>query len=267
MLATLNWNRIEAGSERRAGGSLHVMLFFWLFAVFGVDESVAADQATFAKRAQKNYETAKKDYAEDAANGEKAWIFGRACFDRAEFSVNKSERAALAKEGIAATRVAVKLQPKNAAGHYFLAMNLGQMARTRSLGALPIVGELESSLKSARALNAKFHHAGADRSLGLLYRDAPGWPLSVGSDKKARAHLAGAVSLDPEYPENRLCLLESLLEWDDEKSIRSEFAATRKVLERAGKRLKGVEWEASWDDWNKRWDQIKRAVARDYSIR
>lgn len=269
MMATLNsgerrWRRKRLA---RPGRFLGFACFLWLFAFLREDALIASDRARFADRAQKVYESAKKEFTKAAGNAGKAWRFAHACFDRAEYSTSKAERADLAKEGIAASRVAIRFQPKLAAGHYFLAMNLGQLARTKNLRALPIVDELESSLNTARRLDPKFHHAGADRSLGLLYRDAPGWPLSVGNRKKARLHLVNAVRLDPAYPENRLCLLESLIEWDDKKSVRSEFAATRAVLTRAREILTGEDWEANWADWDSRWAQLKVAAARDFSIR
>jgi hypothetical protein len=47
------------------------------------------------------------------------------------------------------------------------------------------------------------------RNLGLLYRDAPGWPFSIGSKRKAREWLERAAALAPDYPENQLNLAES----------------------------------------------------------
>lgn len=267
MLATLKSNARNWSRRGLAGSVPGVVCFLVLLAFVRVDGLVASDHAQFADRAQKAYESAKNEFKKAAGDADKAWKFGRACFDRAEFSATKEERENLAQEGISASRISVKLQPKLAAGHYFLAMNLGQLARTKSLGALPIVDELESSLKKAAELDATFHHAGADRSLGLLYRDAPGWPLSLGNKNKARTHLFNAVRLDPSYPENRLCLLESLIEWDDKKGVQSEFAATGSALTRARKTLIGEDWEANWADWDSRWALIKTVVARDYSIR
>ena len=222
---------------------------------------------TFAQRARSAYEEARKSHRQNPADSRKAWEFGRACFDWAEFATSKSQRARLAEEGIAACRGAIRRSPKMPGAHYFLAMNLGQLARTRNLGALPLVDELEGSLLQARALDPRFNHAGSDRSLGMLYRDAPGWPISVGSKKKARTHLANAVKLDPDYPENRIVRLESAIEWDDEKLLRSDLDGTAAALKRARKRLTGEEWEANWADWDKRWNAIRTAAAKEFGIR
>ncbi len=79
-----------------------------------------------------------------------------------------------------------RANPNSAPAHYYLAMNLGQLARTEFLGALKLVREMEREFKTAAELDAQFDFAGPERSLGLLYRDAPGWPVSIGSKRKAR---------------------------------------------------------------------------------
>ena len=59
-------------------------------------------------------------------------------------------------------------------------------------------------MKVSLRLDPNYDLAGADRALGLLYYEAPGWPLSVGNKNKARQHLQRAVKLAPTYPENQL---------------------------------------------------------------
>jgi hypothetical protein len=60
-----------------------------------------------------------------------AWQFGRACFDLAEFATNNTERASLAEQGIAACRQAMARESNSAPAHYYLGMNLGQLAETK----------------------------------------------------------------------------------------------------------------------------------------
>ena len=132
-------------------------------------------------------------------------------------------------------------------------MNLGQLARTRTLGALSLVNEMEALFLSVRVADERFDEAGPDRCLGLLYRDAPGWPLSVGSRSKARRHLRRAVELAPEFPENRLNLIEGLLQWNDLKEARRETESTAALLPGARQRLSGDAWRSSWMDWDRRW--------------
>ena len=98
-----------------------------------------------------------------------------------------------------------------APAHYYLGMNLGQLARTRGLSALRLVNQMQREFTRARDLDEHFDWAGPDRNLGLLYRDAPAF-ASIGSRSKAREHLMRAVELAPRYPENRLNLVETYLQ-------------------------------------------------------
>ena len=81
-----------------------------------------------------------------------------------------------------------------------------------------MVREMEREFKTAYDLDEHFDYAGAARCLGLLYRDAPGWPLSVGSRHKARDWLEQAVKLAPGYPDNQLNLIESYWQWKDHEA-------------------------------------------------
>ena len=219
--------------------------------------SAAVTAADFAGRALKIYLLSRDRLRAEQTSTNLAWQFGRAAFDWAEFATNDTQRAGIAREGIAACRQLTARQPDLAAGHYYLAMNLGQLARTKFLGALPIVEEMETEFKSAAALDARFDYAGAERSLGLLYFDAPGWPTSVGSRSKARLHLERAVTLSPDYPDNRLSLLEVYLKWGDKEGIQRELLKLEELLPKARLKLVGEAWDVNWADWNLRWKKIR----------
>ena len=224
----------------------------WL--VYAFAESTTA--AEFA-RVDRVYQAARTNHLAVRTNIALAWQFGRACFDRAEFATNSAERALLAEQGIAACRAVVAVKPDRAEAHYYLAMNLGQLARTKMLGALKLVGEMETKFKTARSLNEGFDFAGPDRNLGLLYFEAPGWPTSVGSRSKARHHLRQAVELTPQHPENRLCLLEACLHWGDRNGAQRELKALADLWPAAHTNLVGEAWTAAWADWERRLEQAK----------
>ncbi|MGP8198469.1 MAG: hypothetical protein ACLQU4_03080 [Limisphaerales bacterium] len=206
---------------------------------------------------QRNYDAARHYYESNPEDGEAAWQFGRACFDRAEFPRDNAERASLAQEGIAACRKAIARQTNLAAGHYYLAMNLAQLARTKWLAALPLVGEMEKEWTNAIALDEKMDYAGPDRFVGLLYRDAPGWPVSVGDTHKARRHLARAVELSPNFPENHLNLIESHLGWNEYDDAARASEKLRALWPAARKEFAGEYWEESWKDWDQRLADIQ----------
>jgi tetratricopeptide (TPR) repeat protein len=194
-------------------------------------------------------------------NARTAWEFARACFDWAEYATNNTQRAALAEQGIAAGRSAVSNAPEQAAGYYYLGANLGQLARTRTLGALTIVNEMEQLFLQARQRDERLDFSGPDRNLGLLYFNAPGWPVSVGNRGKARKHLQRAAELSPNFPDNRLNLLQALIRWKEKKDIPTELKALEKLMPRASKDFSGEEWEASVHDWQRRWPELRAKAA------
>ena len=207
--------------------------------------------AAYAAFAEKALAAAREQFRAAPA-AETAGLLGRACFDRAEFATNQTQRAMLAMEGIAAMRELITRDPERAAGHYYLALNLGQLARTKMLGALKIVEEMEREFKTAHDLDELLDFAGPDRNLGELYIQAPGWPTSIGSSSKARRHLERAVELAPEYPGNHLNLLEACLQWNDKKGVQCELKAIAELWAVAGASFTGEKWESCWADWGTR---------------
>ncbi|MDB6026552.1 MAG: hypothetical protein JWM68_2775 [Verrucomicrobiales bacterium] len=230
-----------------------------LFLALSFACSFAASEktASFAELAEKRYLAAGLRLQTEPKNVEAEWQFARACFDWAEFAANDDQREQIANEGIAAARQLVEQKPRLAQGHYYLAMNLGQLARTKTFGALRLVSEMEKEFKMVVDLDPKFDFAGADRNLGMLYHEAPGWPTSIGSSKKARQHLEHARELAPEFPENHLYLLEAYLKWGDKKAAQKEFESIQKLWPEMKKKLADEQWQRDWLDWEKRWKRLQ----------
>jgi len=235
-------------------------LLYATAAFAGLNHAVADTNAVSREQllvhAQELFATALKTYETEPTNNVVAWKFARAAFDRGEFATNDTERAALAVQGISACRKTLQRAPKCMQAHYYLALNLGQLARTKLLGALPLVSEMEGSFKKARQLDENFDYAGADRFLGQLYHQAPGWPASIGSQTKARKHLERAVELAPDYPENRINLAEASLKWRDKKLAQRELDALAKLWPAAKTNFAGADWAAFWADWQPRYDKL-----------
>ena len=216
--------------------------------------------AVFAARARDAFKQARVQFQANTNDADAGVRFARACFDWADFATNDTARAALAQQGIAVCRQITAQKPKLAAGHYYLAMNLGQLARTELLGALKIVKEMEREFKTAESLDPHLDDAGPARCLGLLYRDAPGWPTSIGSTRKARSYLEQAVKVAPDFPENHLNLAESDLQWRDGDGAKKELKALDALWPEAQNNLTGEAWEQSWDDWSARRADVRKKL-------
>lgn len=238
----------------------------WLAAGLGLLASPgwawAAPSATtseFAAYVRQSFQQAQARYQAAADQAEAAWQFGRACFDLAELATNKTQRATLAEEGIAACRQAIARQSNSAPAYYYLGMSLGQLAQTRGLSALRLVSQMEQAFRRAGELDRRLDYAGPDRNLGLLYRDAPPF-ISVGSRSRAREHLGQAVKLAPQYPENRLNLIEAYVKWGELQSARRELTALEEIWPKALTNLTGVAWAGSWADWGPRLQKLRKKL-------
>ena len=232
------------------GGSVFVILLAFFSASAGAQPS--AEQGPRAV-----YQKAEAAFKSNPRDEKVAWEFGRACFDLAEASPKRSDRAKLAEEAIAACRQGVEQNSNSAPAHYYLALNLGELASTRGLSALKLIKEMESELIVAARIDEKFDHAGPERTLGMLYRDAPSFG-SVGSRSKARHQLMRAVELAPHYPDNRFELIESYIKWGDGQTARVELKALEDSWPEAKKELSGPEWEKQWQEWDAQLQKVKK---------
>ena len=93
----------------------------------------------------------------------------------------------------------------------------------------------------------------------MLYRDAPVIG-SVGSRSRAREHLKRAVDLAPQYPENRLSLIEAYLQWGEPTVADSELQILEQTWPAARTNFVGEAWAASWADWEPRLHKLKKKI-------
>ncbi len=223
-----------------------------LLGLFGAISSFGDDNTRqYAAHAQTELAAASSRSQSAPDSLEAAWRLAQTCFDAGEFSTNNAERAALANRGIEAAKSAIRLNDDSAAAHYYLGMNLGQLARTKSLGALKLVDQMVVEFSRALALDDHFDYAGPERNLGLLYRDAPAIG-SVGSRTKARHHLQRAALLEPDYPENRLNLVETYYHWGEYEAARKQLSTLMGLLPAARQKLTAPGLAPAWSDWDAR---------------
>ncbi len=227
--------------------------FLLLLVLAGVSSAFgqAKTNKVFAARAEKEFLLRQAALAAAPNDPTNCWQFARACFDWADFSTNDTQRAETANLGIAAARRLIAHDPKSAPAHYYLAMDYGQLAEAvePSLQAFHLVGQIESEFKITAGLDPHLDFGGPARNLGMLYRDAPGWPLSIGNWRKSREFLTQAATLDPEYPENQLNLAESQLRWHQYGDAAKTMRMLNAFWSAAQTQFTGEAWEQSWSDW------------------
>jgi hypothetical protein len=234
-----------------------------LFAVLAIPRLGASDYTLNERtRFEATFHRAEEARAESTNTVEVLWRFGHAAFDWADAQSRDRDRARIAQVGIDACNAALVLDPKCAQAHYFLALNLGQLAQTKTLGALRIVPRIEAAFAAALAADPAIDNAGPDRGLGLLYFEAPGWPTSVGDRTKARRHLERCVELAPAHPGNRLSLAEALLEWRDREGARAQLEAIDRDWSANRLRLADPSLEADWRVWLQRRNALAARLKR-----
>lgn len=230
--------------------------------IFLLGAGVAVAQPTtnivFAARAQAAFVQAQKAFAANPAAATNAWQLGRASYDLAEFATNNEQRAAAAQAGITACKELVARDPKSAPGHYYLAMDYGELAEAEapSMAAYHLIRDIEHEFKTAAELDERLDFAGPLRCLGLLYRDAPSWPISIGSKRKAREYLDRAAALAPNFPENQMNLVESHVLWRQGDEAEKAWQKLAAIWPAAKTNWSGVAWETTWDDWRHRRDVV-----------
>ena len=225
-------------------------------------DSAASTEHSFLEHARATFNSAHARHLADPSSPESAWQLAKAGFELADLVQSNKERARVAEFGIRACRAFIDGETSPPVGiPYYLALNLGQLARTKTLGALKLVREMEDHFLVAIEKNEAFAHAGPHRCLGLLYRDAPGWPASVGDSDKARTHLNRALELQPTFPDNRLCMIESALEWKDIELLERHIKLYTALLPHARSEFTGQQWTESWHSWNRRWTVIQAKAA------
>lgn len=144
------------------------------------------------------------NYSPDGKAKEAA--FDRLITDAAAFSARNSQRAEpLIWEGIVlSTAAGVK----------------------GGLGALKLAKDSRARLETALRIDPTALQGSAYTSLGTLYHKVPGFPVSFGSDKKAREYLEKALSINPDGIDPNYFYGEFLFDKDD-------VAGARKHLEKA----------------------------------
>lgn len=213
---------------------VHWMLVGFLFGIDSLAEST--DVLCIKMESEKAFQAALARFQSDTSSVENAWNLARLAFEFGEHLDPSDLKESVANQGIAAARHCIEQSYGLAEGHYYLALNLGQLARCRTLGALKLVREMEKAFLKARDLNASVDFAGPDRCLGRLYLMAPGWPASIGSSRKAIEHLTEALRIHPEYPGNALQLVHACQTLNRSDDANHYYLVTRDITKHMDER-------------------------------
>ena len=146
--------------------------------------------------------------AADPQNSEAAWRLSRAYFYLGNHT--QGEKIPIFDKGQAAARQAIEINPNEVEAHFWLGVNMGRVGEEQGvLNSLFLVGPIKDEMEAAIKIDPDY--AGAYYTLSVLYRKAPGWPLSIGDSDKALEYAKKAVELKSTHHLYYLGLAEAYL--------------------------------------------------------
>ena len=89
---------------------------------------------------------------------------------------------------------AIKKYPDRAEPLVWKGIALAARAKYQGLSALAVVREARDVLERAIHMDPSTSDAAAYNALGMLYHKVPGWPVSFGSNRKARDYFEKAIA-------------------------------------------------------------------------
>jgi tetratricopeptide (TPR) repeat protein len=134
--------------------------------------------------------------------------------------------------------VLVEAFPERAEPHVWKGIILSTYAGAKGgLGALGLVKDARASLEEAIAIDPTALAGSAYTSLGSLYYQVPGWPLSFGDDEKAERYLKKALAINPDGIDANFFYGDFLLEQGEEKRAQVYLNKAVKAEPRAGREV------------------------------
>lgn len=189
------------------------------------------DQAQFAYNERANLGRGKEAIVlweealkEDPASYEALWKLTRGYYWLGNHSPEEAQLEFFTK-GKNYGQEATKLYPDRWEAHYWLGVCLGRYGETKGvLKTLFLIKPIKKEMETVLRFNPD--HAGAHHVLGVLYRKAPGKPLSLGNKKKALQFARKAVELDPQSLKYKVGLAEAYLALDKKEEARTTLEET-----------------------------------------
>lgn len=155
---------------------------------------------------------------------------------RANYVVSEKEREAAFEPVATQAEMAVARSPGRAEPLVWQAIVLSSYAKAQGgLGALDKIKRARDLLLKAEKMDPQVLDGSVYTSLGSLYAKAPGWPLSFGDKKKAKAYLEQALSINPAGIDPNYFYGELLADGDDTAGARLHLQRALSAPPRPGR--------------------------------
>ena len=104
---------------------------------------------------------------------------------------------------LAAAQAYLKQHESNAEAWMATAITRASYARTQGMGAIGEMKKVRKEIEQAIELDSKVLDGYAHSFLGRLYFMLPAWPISYGSDKKAKIYIEESLRINDQTKENQ----------------------------------------------------------------
>lgn len=155
---------------------------------------------------------------------------------RAYYTVPEAEKDAAFDQLESQAEAAVAASPGRAEPLVWQAIIQSSHARfAGGLTALDLIKQARDHLLEAERIEPEILDGSVYTSLGSLYAKAPGWPLSFGDRKKARAYLERALSINPDGIDPNFFYGELLIAQGDKEAGRVRLQKALAASPRPGR--------------------------------
>lgn len=150
------------------------------------------------------------------------WRMARIEYWIGDHTGNNGEKKRIFEQGIYHAKKAVQKAGDKPEGHYWLGINYGVYGEAKGiLKSLSLVKPIKEEMNKVLALDPSFDDGGADRVLGRVYHELPGF--AGGSKKKALEHLLKSREMGPRVGLTRIYLADTYLSLDEIEKARQEL--------------------------------------------
>lgn len=103
----------------------------------------------------------------------------------------------------------VEVDEDSLEANFWLAVNYGSYGNEKGImKSLSLISPIKDLSEKCIELDESYFYGGAWRVLGRLYHKAPGFPLSIGDNKKALEYFEKALEFGPKFYLNHLFIAE-----------------------------------------------------------
>ena len=172
------------------------------------------------------------------------WRAARACFWLAQYHHDSRQRLPFAERGVEIGEAALAERPTTVEPYYFHALNVGVRAKLKNSG-LTLIGTMKELAQKVIELDERYAFGGGHRYLGILQYRTRWIPfVAAGTAAEAETNLRRAVTLFPDYGNNRLALAEYYLDVDQGDRAREELTRVLRCPVPPGESAEHREWVA-----------------------